>query len=562
MSTIMEKKRKFDENVSIILASIPKKRFYYFDGKNCDNVFFDSQTGLLFTYCNGERDFPENSAGFYDWKIATLEDFWMAIDGFNQMHSYCYYYRVIYGGKIQFKSFDARNNMTDRLEDWRSDARTAFCSHALTANYSPEPRHIIELFIKNKLVPKFNNYSDKQQRFREVAAFWDETWRAWLVEGYDRKAIASSPIKYCSAVAKLTADALEFWRAYEAEQGLDKISQATFKLGAAYVADSNLTAEENALLEARHKFLSERVKIGGEEVAGKILEIQAEGEALTARREEILSGKNILVELAEYEAAPRVSFDFLAENIADTITRAQERAAFFSEHRDLVTAVVNGWDEWNSAYRNFKTNQREQFTTICRQNAIDVENYNGWYEDWQGVRFAIEQRFQPLIEFAFRKVENADAVIKALKVLQDYRDAVDNFYMNERKNIHQKFAFQAGGDLQEKFETESELYKLAEKFQRDLQEIIFESETEARVFLLKWAEPITHVAIDEIIAFVQDKNLDAISSEILGQFAELKRRNFEAYLADSKAYSEALQKREREFNALIFRMRKDLNRQG
>ena len=95
-----------------------------------------------------------------------------------------------------------------------------------------------------------------------------------------------------------------------------------------------------------------------------------------------------------------------------------------------------------------------------------------------------------------------------------------------------------------------------------MQEIIFESETEARVFLLKWAEPITHVAIDEIIAFVQDKNLDAISSEILGQFAELKRRNFKAYLADSKAYSEALQKREREFNALIFRMRKDLNRQG
>ena len=98
---------------------------------------------------------------------------------------------------------------------------------------------------------------------------------------------------------------------------------------------------------------------------------------MTARREEILSGKNILVELAEFETAPRVSFDFLAENIADTITRAQERAAFFSKHRDLVTAVVNGWDDWSRAYKNFRTTQREQFNSICEQNAIDVEDYSG-----------------------------------------------------------------------------------------------------------------------------------------------------------------------------------------
>ena len=113
--------------------------------------------------------------------------------------------------------------------------------------------------------------------------------------------------------------------------------------------------------------------------------------------------------------------------------------------------------------------------------------------------------------------------------------------------------------MQEKFEVESSLYNLTEKFQRALQEIIFACEkTEARVFLLRWAELLTNIPIDEITAFVENKNLDAISAELLNQFAELKRQNFTAYLADSQAYGAALQKREQEFNALIFKMRKGL----
>ena len=71
---------------------------------------------------------------------------------------------------------------------------------------------------------------------------------------------------------------------------------------------------------------------------------------------------------------------------------------------------------------------------------------------------------------------------------------------------------------------------------------------------------ILNISIDEISNFIREKELDAISEEILTQFAKLRRQNFAAYISDSKSYSEAVQKREKEFNALIFRMRKDLHR--
>ncbi|MBO4779659.1 MAG: hypothetical protein J5497_03380, partial [Selenomonadaceae bacterium] len=79
-------------------------------------------------------------------------------------------------------------------------------------------------------------------------------------------------------------------------------------------------------------------------------------------------------------------------------------------------------------------------------------------------------------------------------------------------------------------------------------------------FLLRWSEPILNLPIEEISNFIRDKELDTIAEEVLTQFAALKRQNYAVYLSDAKSYSEAVQKRENEFNALIFRMRKELHK--
>lgn len=147
-------------------------------------------------------------------------------------------------------------------------------------------------------------------------------------------------------------------------------------------------------------------------------------------------------------------------------------------------------------------------------------------------------------------------------MLQEYKDGIDKFYLEERKNIHQKFAFQVGGDLQEKFEAESELHKLISKLQSRLQDVVFSLEkSENRLFLLKWAETLLDLQIDEVLDFVKYKELSKISFDVLTEFANLKRKNFEVYILDSKAYSEELQRREKEYNSLIFKMRKDLMKQ-
>ena len=128
---------------------------------------------------------------------------------------------------------------------------------------------------------------------------------------------------------------------------------------------------------------------------------------------------------------------------------------------------------------------------------------------------------------------------------------------------HQKFAFQTGGDLQEKFEVESELYKITAAFQKNLQEIIFSLEKSAdRIFLLKWANCLLDIQIDVILDFVKDKQLSKISQTVLLEFADLKRKNYESFITDAKAYSEERTNREKQYNSLIFKMRKELMNNG
>lgn len=446
----------------------------------------------------------------------------------------------------------------------------------------------LDIFVQNELIPIFDDaeitqlyrkiYVDKPILLKQlseldaqIAELQKNEVRLTatfnykpLLAKYDVKAVENSLIQYYEAVLSVTNEFLGILQEYEDAQSetITALTQIALKLTEKYTDSPHLTDDENNLLKDRQNFLARHLEFGADEVKAQILTFKSQAEELAVKLDTVTRGKNPICELAALEVEPRVSFPFLVENLARVVKEMQQKVDFFTLHRDFVTNLVNSWADWSNDYRNFKTSMLEELRAVCQKDGIDEEIYLAWYSDWNKKRFLIEQRFLPLAEFAIKGNLLNDSPTfaeKVLNLLQSYKNGIDNFYLKERKNIYQKFAFQAGGDLQEKFETESELYKLNEKLQFDLSEIIFACEkTEERMFLWRWAEPLLNVPVDEIIAFVKERELLAISAEVMEQFAALKRQNFATYLADSKAYGEALQKRESEYNALMFRMRKDL----
>lgn len=428
-----------------------------------------------------------------------------------------------------------------------------------------------KIFIeKPALIQELNQLQKEIDNLQQVVLLSSAFDYNSLLLKYDIKAIDSSIIKYHEAISSIIDDLMDKLNYYENAKNeiIRDFNVIGLKLSKKYEDNPNLTDEENNLLKNRQVFFKKNFEIGMNSVKSNLLSIKNQAEDIEERIAKINSGDNAIRELAILEKEERASFKFLVENAANIIKRALKKIEFFEANRKFATKAIQFWDSWSEDYKVFKTTLKDDLKNACEDDSIESDIYNIWYSDWQKKRFVVEERFLPLIKQGLKGslINDTEVELTVIEqviiMLQEYKDGIDKFYIEERKNIYQRFAFQAGGDLQEKFEAESELYKLTLELQKKLQNIIFSLEkSEDRIFLLKWAENLLDLQIDEILDFVKDKELSKISMNVLTDFADLKRKNFDIYISDSKAYSEELQRREKEYNSLIFKMRKDLMKQ-
>lgn len=448
----------------------------------------------------------------------------------------------------------------------------------------------LDLFTKNELLPVFNDeaitelykklYFEKPQLVEQLQELENQIKQLQtvtllssdfdytaLLSKYDLKAIDASLIKYYQAVQQWCRELMEKVDYYEEQKAsvIKDFNLISLKLSKKYEVNSNLTEAENTLLCDRQHFFKKNFSLGMNSGKTKILAVKKQADALEYRIDEIDEGENSLRELAELEQEKRASFAFLAENTAKIIKNALRKIEYFEANNTFVMNAINIWENWTEGYRVFKTTYKEDMKHDCEDDGIEEEIWSAWYQDWQQLRYAIELKMQPVIERGLcgsmptNKEVKTSVPEQLIHILDEYKKQIDKFYKEERKGIYQKFAFQAGGDLQEKFETESSLYKFVAMLQSELQDIIFNCKNaEDRVWILNWANSLLDIQIDEVLKFVANNDLQKISHTILDEFAALKQKNYDIYLADAKAYSEEKARREKAYNSLIFKMRKDL----
>lgn len=451
-------------------------------------------------------------------------------------------------------------------------------------------RFTLDLFRENELLPIFNDaeitdlykkiYFEKPrllqalsevetqltqcEEVKTITANFDYTT---LLNKYDIASIDKSIIKYYEAVQKWIDELMEYLADFEQqkESVIQDCNQIGLQLSTTYKDDNNLTEAENELLKNRQYYFKDKLALGMDKVKANLLKVKQQADDIEYTINEIDDGDNAIYELAQLEKKERASFALIAENTAKIVNKALQKIDFFEHNRDFIVKAVEVWSKWNEDYKVFKTKQYEELKHSCEEDDIEVEVWQKWYEDWQKLRFTIEEKLQPMIarglkgDIEAKEEQETPIIMQAIYVLNDYKIAVDNFYLEERKNIYQQYVFQNCGDLQEKFEVEKELYARTVNLQKALQNIIFNCKKEAdKIFILRWIDNLIDIQINEIIQFVADNNLEQISQEVLNEFAKLKQKNYYMYLADIKAYSQEQANREKAYNSLIFKMRKGL----
>ena len=460
-------------------------------------------------------------------------------------------------------------------------------------NYTEKERlqFTLDLFVQNDLWPIFNNseitelykkiYYEKPRLLEQLqelqtqieslqtvvllSSTFDYTA---LLAKYNIKAIDASIIQYYQAVQNWTEELLGKLDDYEREKEdvIQAVNGIGLELGKKCENCDSLSEEENALFQNRQRYFASQFSIGMNRVKAKLLAVKHQADALEARIDEIDNGDDAIRELALLEKEDRASFSFLAENTAKIVRNALKKIEFFEANQQYVLWVSHALEEWAEKYKGFKTTQREALKSACESDGIEEEIWQKWYADWQSLRFKIEQSVQPIMEKELHEsmaMIEEDEITVAQQVISElavYRNAVDSFYLNERKGIHQKFVSQEDGALQDKLETESRLYEIASEFQRTLRNIIFNcAKVEDRIFILNWVNDLLDLSLDKILALVSGHDSKQISDTILAEFSELKKKNYDIYLADAKSYEEEQARRNEQFHSLLLEMKKELS---
>lgn len=422
-------------------------------------------------------------------------------------------------------------------------------------------------FEKPRLLQALSEVETQLTQCEEVKTITANFDYTTLLNKYDIASIDKSIIKYYEAVQKWIDELMEYLADFEQqkESVIQDCNQIGLQLSAVYKDDNNLTEAENELLKNRQYYFKDKLALGMDKVKANLLKVRQQADDIEYTINEIDDGDNAIYELAQLEKKERASFALIAENTAKIVNKALQKIDFFEHNRDFIIKAVEVWSKWNEDYKVFKTKQYEELKHSCEQDDIEAEVWQKWYEDWQNLRFTIEEKLQPMIarglkgDIEAKEEQETPIIMQAIYVLNDYKIAVDNFYLEERKNIYQQYVFQNCGDLQEKFEVEKELYARTVNLQKALQDIIFNCKKETdKIFILRWIDNLIDIQINEIIQLVADNNLEQISQTVLNEFAKLKQKNYYMYLADIKAYSQEQVNREKAYNSLIFKMRKGL----
>lgn len=605
-----------------ILEAIKNQRWYFFKNKphilmdkttgilwaNLDYFPYKKEHDYCYTLDEAKSLVNNYSIdGIDDWQIPTFEVFKQMIYDKTFPFKQGDNWRI----KWNFSWFCYINNSSNNKINLDNFNTTSGISWILPCNYSliqdseyekniSEDNNIytekerlqftLDLFRENELLPIFDDaeitdlykkiYFEKPrllQALREIetqlaqceevktiTANFDYTT---LLNKYDIASIDKSIIKYYEAVQKWIDELMEYLADFEQqkEKVIQDCNQIGLQLSATYKDDSNLTEAENELLKNRQYYFKDKLALGMDKVKANLLKVKQQADDIEYTINEIDDGDNAIYELAQLEKKERASFALIAENTAKIVNKALQKIDFFEHNRDFIVKAVEVWSKWNEDYKVFKTKQYEELKHSCEEDDIEAEVWQKWYEDWQKLRFTIEEKLQPMIarglkgDIETKEEQETPIIMQAIYVLNDYKIAVDNFYLEERKNIYQQYVFQNCGDLQEKFEVEKELYARTVNLQKALQNIIFNCKKEAdKIFILRWIDNLIDIQINEIIQFVADNNLEQISQEVLNEFAKLKQKNYYMYLADIKAYSQEQANREKAYNSLIFKMRKGL----
>lgn len=258
------------------------------------------------------------------------------------------------------------------------------------------------------------------------------------------------------------------------------------------------------------------------------------------------------------ENQPSIDFNLIGEAITRLFNNQIIKVTQFSESVDFLTTLFTKVNALFAANQHFITAQKEQFRLNCEKDYVE-EQFADLFTEWQTEITALENHYFPIIEACFIGTMSQPATLQTLTLFEDYRHAVDNFFLTDRIALIHEYHDNPKSEFLQKIDMESKLFKSRCVLRNGLKALITnEAQHLTKKLLNAESQSLLTRQVGNLLSVSQEAN---ISQALQAEFNELQQRNFEIYLADVEQYGNQLEKRDKDIQGLLFKMKKDLERQ-
>jgi hypothetical protein len=441
-------------------------------------------------------------------------------------------------------------------------------SHDWTPDFeSNELNDIFEkIYLKEKLIIRLNDLNEKiETSITPLPGIYGLIDFEKRLYGLNISKIDSSPIKYCDKCKEYLDSFFQGLDEYckQKEELISNASKITNLLKKPLNISNEFSKKERDVYILRHKFIQQRLDFTFDLIYRSLRAFRDEISVIGNEISNIAFEGGKLSALHALENKQRPSFLTFAEYTSQIISKHINRFEWYEKNSDLINKIVKIFNDSFKNYDIFVTKKKQDFLSKCLNESIEESISNEWFEEWRTEKIIFEEKLTSIITAAIDQKLEPTCTIKIANELTSYSLIIDEFFENERIGIHQKYAFQHCGDLHEKFEKESELSKRYDKFHLTLQESIFMlAEIEQRILVTQWAEQWLKDKVPILISFIKNKDTETafkISQTTLEEFSKLKDATLESFILDINEYTKAREQISREYNSLMYKMRKELS---
>lgn len=465
-----------------------------------------------------DKSFPFQEGNYH--RIKNL-DYWFASDG----DDYCIDLDNYNMGQANVYLLPCNTSLTS--EEYERNVMDENRVYTLTEKL----QFTLDIFVNNNLEPIFDDleaneyyqkiYVDKKKLLSDYDIVCNKIKKMEnqiklssvfdyrvLLDEFNIDLINKSVFKYYDACGVWIDKLMSMIDFFENEKSdiTSSINSAESLFKRKYEYSFELNSEENEMLENRVEFFNACLSLSTADIKEQLKKFKLQTDMFNKEVEEINKSSNSLLELAELEKRDRVSFEFFAENTNNIVKSLFRKSEKYEEDKRKFGALLKLDSNWASDYKLLKTSYKTKYKNICEREGISSLVWSVWFREWSLKRKQVEEILLPLLKkelidgfhaYKDEKMNNETSISEQLiNALQIYKDNVDDFYTNRRKEIHLEFSGITNGDLQENVAVSKEMIRFTSFLKGNIENITKEIENyEDRAFIQKWVKAIVEIRV-------------------------------------------------------------------